>query len=158
MSNGLAQFTEVREEPEVAVTSHASLSLQRRLSELIEIYEFMRKWRKEKSMLRKFIAGQAMRDGIATVRNQEGFLVATAFFWQVSDPYDAARIKDWPPHEPEGKYLFFPVCYIRKDSRPGVALVRKLLKISFNRNPHAKRAAWVRDENPKLVHVMKMRP
>ena len=156
MSNGLAQFVDA---PKIdqRVDRASNLLIQGKLSELIEIYEFMRKWRREKTELRKFIAGQAMRDGIATIRNDQGFLTAAAFFWQVSDPYDAARSREWPAHAPEGKYLFFPACFIRKDSRGPVKTVRDLLRRSFERCPKATRAAWIRDENPKLVHVMKMR-
>lgn len=79
MSNGLAQFVDA---PKIdqRVDRASNLLIQGKLSELIEIYEFMRKWRREKTELRKFIAGQAMRDGIATIRNDQGFLTAAAFF------------------------------------------------------------------------------
>jgi hypothetical protein len=129
-----------------------------KLSEVMEVYELiipsLKKDKKQK--FREFIAQQVLIDGMVTHRDDKGDLIAAAFFWHVSDPYDVVDKSGFPGQDPNGKYLYFPICYVHPDNRQAPKIIKALLKKAFKIVPTASRAVWQRDppRDSRVMHIL----
>lgn len=92
----------------------------------------------------------AERDSIV-VEEDNGELVGAAFVCQIEDPFDVkfgGKVKE----SPSGRYLYFPLIFVREDKRGG-NIIWRLIRSAFLNHIGATRMAYRRNGDRSLKIV-----
>lgn len=127
------------------------------VNRILQIYDLLIEG-VERSAARELLAHHAARNSISTVE-QDGELVGVAFVWHISDPYDVLD-NGFPGENPNGKYLYFPMIYVRKSHRShaGAVLWQLILKAFDKVQWRATRMVYQRPppRDSRRLHVIRI--